>query len=172
MIKEIIIKKCFVCNEEKIKCRETSFISLYRETTGKKGFNELFKTKSHDDINCSNCKKSTKHSENTFYSLTKSTQYVIIRLNLSTVSFNKVQRHEMKIDNFDPENIKIPGIDDLFILKSTILYEEISRYPISGHYTCQIRRSNFWFEISDISETKRNLNKHLANSFLLLLEKK
>jgi hypothetical protein len=52
----------------------------------------------------------------------KSIQYIIFRLNLSIISHNQINRMAMKIKNFNPEEIKIPGINESFRLPSTIKY--------------------------------------------------
>ena len=174
IFKEIIAKTCSECDNKKTKNKETCFISLCRDRKDKKSFENLFETSSHDDIYCEKCKKNTKHSENINYKLDTNTQYLIIRINLSMVAYDKVHRYKMKIDDFDPDSVKIPGINETFMLKSTIIHEEIHdpNHPTAGHYTCQVKLSNTWFLLSDMNCTKRNLNKYLNDSFILLLEKK
>jgi hypothetical protein len=127
----------------------------------------------HTDVFCDKCKKQTNQSQITEYKLNHDTRFIIIRINLSTTENNINVRHEMKITDFNPDNIKIPGIAKRFVLKSAIIHEPMMdpKHLTAGHYKCLVRNETSWFAISDnIGNRLNNFNENLKDVFVLLLE--
>ena len=116
-------------------------------------------------------KINTKHDQTIRYSCYSNTQYIILRLNLSLGETDINTRVNMKIKNFDPNQVKIPGIIENFKLKSIIVHEQWSARV--GHYTCIVRNEKGgWLNISDSSCTSvKQLDKNMKNYFILLIEK-
>ncbi len=162
------------CKTQTTNTKLETFIGLARDLNGSKSFEEMFKQNHHIEKNCCKCNKNTKHVASISYSLYDRTQYIIFRLNLSIISHNQINRMEMKIKNFNPEEIKVPGINESFRLLSTIKYTEMFRSNLEqlGHYTCQVRNGNTWINISDQNGYPFNFEKDLSNIFILLVEKK
>ena len=108
-----------VCNNVKIKVVTTSFIGLAREEKGQADFQSLFKNSDdkHEQVYCELCMQNTNHSQRIIYSCTPFTKYIFIMLNLSVDKNNENVRYHMKIKNFNPEKIVIPGMNEEFKLK-------------------------------------------------------
>ena len=145
---------------------------MQRKLKGEKSFQELLEDHGkHEDTYCDNCKKNTTHTGTFFYSCTQSTCYVIIRLNLSIAKENKFIRYDMKIKNFDADKVEIPGMEEKFILKSAIIYEQLLPSMNIGHYTSLTRIQNRWFNISDADCFPALINNDLMNYYVLFLQR-
>jgi hypothetical protein len=159
-------------NNQLIKVVTTTFIGLVREEEGQADFQSLFKKsdEKHEQVKCAVCNENTNHSQRIKYSSTPFTQFIFIRLNLSVDANNTNVRYNMKIKNFNPDEIKIPGMNEDFKLKSLIVHEQWSKALV--HYTCIVRNNETWLNISDSDCSPLNkLNENMENYFLLLVEK-
>lgn len=138
----------------------------------------MFKETDHEDLHCNIFNENTHHQES--HELNECSKFIIIRLNLSSVT-TSYTRYKMRIANFNPDKVVIPGIKETFILKSAILHEELeirnsnlNNNTHFGHYTTLIRdkAKKKWYEISDTNWNSVKFNKYLEDVFVLLLEKK
>ena len=143
---------------------------MQRKRKGEMSFKDMFKDGIHDDAYCEHCLKSTNHRGTISYSCNPLTRYIIIRMNLSNTFHNKYIRYKMRVKNFNPDKIEIPGIQETFKLKSAILHESLSNSN-DGHYTALIRSDKKWFSLSDTECTSVNFNEELKDFYVLLLEK-
>lgn len=109
----------------------------------------MFKTSAHEDAHCIRCNKNTNHDESITYELNENLKFVIIRVNLTSIT-TIYTRYKMQIANFNPDKIIIPVIKDTFFLKSVIVHVELQNsenfdlriHEPYGHYTALLSDKN------------------------------
>ena len=138
-------------------------------------FVDLFIDHYFSDYKCEHCnRKNEKLPTKVFYNFDQ-TRYCLIRIEPTlniTYYLNNV-----KITDFNPDFLQIPGSDCTFFVKSAIMHypTDFDNPRSSSHYTC-IKRvdHNEWIEINDLIESPKHLQQfpeHLSFVYILLLEK-
>ena len=151
-----------------------------KKTNVKIKFDQLFTHNNNNfttDFKCDSCNfLNKKLNTSTLYDFDQ-TKYLIVRIELSLNNFYFLDN--VKITDFNPDFIKIPGSETIFYVKTAILYypNNINHPRTSGgHYTClkRIENSCEWIEIDDL-KSSGNISpyfiKNLANVYILVLEK-
>ena len=84
----------------------------------------------------------------------------------------------VKIIDFNPDFVSIPGSENYFYLQSAIMFYPTNsdRPRAGGHYTCIQRVDNCcdWIEIDDITQSIKiydQFPKYMSNVYLLILVK-
>ena len=168
------------------KNKTVSFISLSRilawnKTNSKKvvyfNFNKLFTDKKNNTIDeyrceCGFANKKLKLEPN--YDLEQN-KFIIIRIEICLTK-NNFFLDNVKITDFDPNFVQIPGSNNFYYLKSVILFfpTYIAKPKSGGHYTClkRVENTNEWLNISDTTSTLfDSFPKYLDNVYILFLEK-
>ena len=150
---------------------------MNKENSSSLKFYELFQNKNErklTDYRCEFCNQRTKNGKQEIEYDFKAISFLVLRL--CGIWKNKILLN--KIQDFDPDNIFIPGDQSKFkfILKAAIHYTPLgSNNGIDykcGHYVCWKKEQNGWLEISDSTSTfHENFLKNLQGVYLLFLEK-
>ncbi len=123
-----------------------------------------------DDVLCDKCLKNTPHTQTVSYASEHSNKFMIVRINLSMIKDDENIRYNMKIKNFNPFNVEIPGKNLNLSLNSVIVHDKLSENV--GHFTCIVHNEDKWYSISDTNSwCIKNLNENLENYYVLLLQK-
>ena len=151
----------------------------YKPKDVKIKFDQLFTHKNNNIINdykCETCGHKNKELKSTtFYNFEK-TKYLIIRIE---ICFKNHFLNNVKITDFNPDYIKIPGSNSFFRLMTAILFypNDVNNPRTSGgHYTClkRVEKNKEWIEIDDLKSSAKifpQFSKNFENVYILVLEK-
>jgi hypothetical protein len=152
---------------------------IFKKTTAKITFDQLFSHSNNNitkDFKCDSCGYNNEKLETkTFYNFDQ-TVYLILRIELCLNSYCFLDH--IKITDFNPDRIKIPGAYHYFRLMTAILFYpyDINQPKNGGHYTClkRIENSREWIEIDDLKASAKiypEFVMYLSNVYILVLEK-
>ncbi|CAF1115991.1 unnamed protein product [Brachionus calyciflorus] len=160
--------QCVKCHQEKIKIQDKFFIKINKPfNIGSIKFAELFEEITTCKCDCRQINNCTSKLD---FDLTN---FLIIRINTVRIIYDTnrnviIENNKTKLDDFDPENVLIPGSQTKFKVLAAILY-----YYESKHYVLIKKHNhNSWIIISDSSyKIIDNFTDILNYAMIIILKK-